>query len=203
MSVTVDAVGFQPRRKGEFACRAARKKRSRFRLDTALMTIGTVRARNDAFALGSTTDSFTVSGPAARAQVPTTSPAGLASYTQGTVQGAIANVPGVNLDPFANAILRGGRVSDAVFDYDSVPIPQGLIAEPGGNVDGAQLPTTGIASTRVVLAGYWDEGDNALGGVINQIPAVGTYPGSATARNRQRHRNAVSVDERASSRRDA
>jgi hypothetical protein len=61
-----------------------------------------------------------------------------------------------------------------------VPSPQGLIAEPGGNVDGAQLPTTGIASTNVVLAGYSNEGDNALGGVVNQIPAVGSYPGSAT-----------------------
>jgi hypothetical protein len=86
----------------------------------------------------------------------------------------------VDLDPFANAILRGGRVSDTVFDYDSVPIPQGLIAEPGGNVDGAQLPTTGIASTNVTLAGYFNESDNALGGVVNQIPAVRTYPGSTT-----------------------
>ena len=123
--------------------------------------------------------------PAARANFPTASAAGLANYTQGTVQGAIANVPGVDLDPFANAILRGGRVSDAVFEYDSVPIPQGLIAEPGGNVDGAQLPTTGVASTNVILAGYSNEGDNALGGIVNQIPAVGSYPGQRDLRDRR------------------
>jgi Carboxypeptidase regulatory-like domain len=145
-------------------------------LQKALKTIGTVRASNAAFALGSTSDSFVVSGDAARALAPTTSSAGLANYTQGTVQGAIANVPGVDLDAFANAILRGGKVSDAVFDYDSIPIPQGLIAEPGGNVDGAQLPTTGVASTTTTLAGYTSEGDNALGGVIDQIAALGTYP---------------------------
>jgi hypothetical protein len=151
-----------------------------FRLEAQPRTIGKVTATNEAFSPGSTTDAFTVSGAKARAQSPTTSAAGLANYTQGTVQGAIANVPGVDLDPFANAILRGGKVGDAVFDYASVPIPQGLIAEPGGNVAGAQLPTTGIASTSVTLAGFSSEGDNALGGVINQIPAIGTYPGKAT-----------------------
>ena len=81
---------------------------------------------------------------------------------------------------FGNALLRGGKVGDAVFEYNSVPIPQGLIAEPGGNVDGAQLPTTGVASTIVTLAGYSNETDNALGGVVNQIPSNGTYPGRAT-----------------------
>lgn len=55
-----------------------------------------------------------------------------------------------------------------------------LIAEPGGNVAGAQLPTTGIASTNVTLAGYSSESDNALGDVINQVLAVGTYPGRAS-----------------------
>jgi hypothetical protein len=178
--VTVDASGYQRAMQSGIRVLGGQEERTTFALDTTLLTIGTVRARSEAFALGSPTDAFTISGAAAGARNPTTSSAGLANYTQGTVQGAIANVPGVNLDPFANAVVRGGRVSDAVFDFDSVPIPQGLIAEPGGNVDGAQLPTTGIASTRVVLAGYWDESDNALGGVVNQIPAVGTYPGSAS-----------------------
>jgi len=178
--VTVDATGYQRATQSGIRVLSGQEERTWFQLDTTLRTIGTVRTRSEAFALGSPTDSFTISGAVAAARNPTTSSAGLVNYTQGTVQGAIANVPGVDLDPFANAILRGGRVSDAVFDYDSVPIAQGLIAEPGGNVDGAQLPTTGIASTRVVLAGYWDESDNALGGVVNQIPAVGTYPGSTS-----------------------
>jgi hypothetical protein len=151
-----------------------------FRLESALRSIGQVRAVTNAFSVGAPADAFTVTGAAAQAHSPTTSSAGLANYTAGTVQGAIANVPGVDLDPFANAIVRGGKISDAVFDYDSIPIPQGIIAEPGGNVIGAQLPTTGIASTTVTLAGYQNESDNALAGVVNEIPAVGTYPGRAT-----------------------
>jgi hypothetical protein len=143
-------------------------------------TIGVVRANVPAFAIGSTSDSFAVEGDDARAHTPTASAAGLATYTQGTVQGAIADVPGVDLDPFGNAILRGGSVGDTVFEFNAVPIPQGLVAEPGGNVAGAQLPTTGVASTIVTLAGYTNESDNALGGVVNQIPSVGTYPGNAT-----------------------
>lgn len=151
-------------------------RRVAFRLAKALRTIGAVRSATSSYVLGSTSDTFVVSGDTARALAPTTASSGLAQYTEGSVQGAIANVPGVDFDAFANAILRGGKVGDAVFDYDSIPIPQGLIAEPGGNVDGAQLPTTGVASTTTTLAGYTSEGDNALGGVIDQIAAVGTYP---------------------------
>jgi len=151
-----------------------------FRLQRALESIGQVRAVTNAFSVGTPSDTFAVTGSAAQAHSPTTSSAGLANYSAGTVQGAIANVPGIGLDPFANAIVRGGKISDAVFDYDSVPIPQGLIAEPGGNVIGAQLPTTGIASTTVTLAGYQGESDNALAGVVNEIPAIGTYPARTT-----------------------
>lgn len=179
--VTADATGYATGTQSDVRVLTGQEERQLFRLEkTALRTIGNVRAASKSFTLGAASDTFTVNGDAARAQSPTTSSAGLANYARGTVQGAIANVPGVDLDPFANAILRGGRVSDTVFDFDSVPIPQGVIAEPGGNVDGAQLPTTGIASTSVVLAGYSNESDNALGGVVNQIPAVGSYPGRTT-----------------------
>ncbi len=178
--VSVNAAGYRTATQLDVSVLSGQEERSVFRLEAALRTIGNVRAKSEAFSVGTPSDSFSISGDAARAQLPTTSSDGLSSYTQGTVQGAIANVPGVNLDQFANAILRAGRVSDTIFDYDSIPIPQGVIAEPGGNIDGAQLPTTGIASTHVVLAGYANESDNGLGGVVNQIPAVGTYPASAT-----------------------
>jgi hypothetical protein len=156
------------------------RREATFTLVRVLRTIGHVNAAGSAFVTGSTSDSFIVNGSAARALSPPVSSSGLATYISGTVQGAVASVPGVVLDQFANAILRGGKVSDAAFDYDSVPIPQGLVAEPGGNIVGAQLPTTGIASTTTTLAGYTSQGANSLGGVIDQIPAVGTYPGSAT-----------------------
>jgi hypothetical protein len=148
------------------------------RLVPELHTIGRVAARSSAFSAGSTTDAFAVTGDAARAMTPPVSAAGLGAYGAGTVQGAIAGVPGIDLDTFGNAIVRGGKIDDAVFTFDSVPIPQGIIAEPGGNVAGAQLPTTGIGATTVTLAGFESQADNALGGVVDQIPAVGTHPGS-------------------------
>jgi hypothetical protein len=173
---SVDAPGFGTITQSGIDVPAGQVLRMTFELERALQTIGQVQAPRSAFTAGATTDHFTLGDQAALAHVPTTSSAGLASYTQGTVQGAIAAAPGVDLDPFANAIVRSGTVSDTVFDYDAVPIPQGLIVEPGGNISGAQLPTTGVASTDVTLAGYSNESDNALGGVVDQIPAVGTYP---------------------------
>ena len=179
-SISVEARGYAPAKENAVLVLPGQTQHVAFKLVSTLHTIVSVQSTNHAFAAGSTSDSFTVSGAQARALSPPVSSSGLSNYIGGTVQGAIASVPGVVLDPFANAILRGGKISDATFDYDSVPIPQGLIAEPGGNIVGAQLPTTGVASTTATLAGYTTQGDNSLGGVIDEIPAVGTYPGSLT-----------------------
>ena len=179
-TVSIEANGFESQSEPGINVLPGQTERTSFRLEKRLRTIGRVVASARTYTVGATSDAFTVSGAQARALSPPVSSSGLASYAAGSVQGAIVSVPGVNLDPFANAILRGGKVDDTVFNFDSVPIPQGLIAEPGGNIAGAQLPTTGIASTSVTLAGYQTQGDNALGGVVDQIPAVGTYPGSST-----------------------
>ncbi len=179
-TVSAQLRGFESVSRANIQVLAGERQEATFTLAAALRTIGSVRSGNSTFTTGSTSDTFTVSGSTARALSPPVSSAGLATYISGTIQGAIASVPGVVLDQFANAILRGGKVSDAAFDYDSVPIPQGLVAEPGGNIVGAQLPTTGIAATTVTLAGYTSQGANSLGGVVDQIPAVGTYPGNAT-----------------------
>ncbi len=151
-----------------------------FTLRPALKEIAHVEAKGEAFSVGNTSDTFTVTGDEARASFPDANAAGLANYTQGSVQGAIAAVPGVQLDSFANAIVRGGKVQDTVFDYDSVPIPQGLIAEPGGNIVGAQLGTAGVGATTLTLSGFTDSSQNALGGVVNEIPMIGTYPARAS-----------------------
>jgi TonB dependent receptor/Carboxypeptidase regulatory-like domain len=147
-----------------------------FTLKTQLKQIAHVESKAEAFSVGSTSDVFTVSGAQARATSPTVNASGLGQYSQGTVQGSIATVPGVQFDSFANAIVRGNKVQDTVYDYDSVPVPQGLIAEPGGNIVGAQLGTTGVAATTVTLGGYSDVSQNSLGGVVNQVPAIGTFP---------------------------
>jgi Carboxypeptidase regulatory-like domain len=178
--VSMSAFGFPTLTRGGVYVLPGETQHVTFKLKSGLQPIGSVRTRAGPFAAGSTSSSFAVSGDAARAAAAANGGSGLAAYTAGTVQGTIASVPGVQQDSFANAILRGGKVDDAVFDFDSVPVPQGLIAEPGGNVIGAQLPSTGIATTTVTLAGYQAEGDNALGGIVDQIPAVGSYPGRTT-----------------------
>ncbi len=174
-NVTASAGGYEPASEVATVLPGEREEIA-FTLRPKLREIAHVEAKGEAFPVGSTSDTFTVTGDAARATSPAESSSGLASYTQGTVQGAIASVPGVQLDTFANAIVRGGKVQDTVFDYDSVPIPQGLIAEPGGNIVGAQLGTTGVAATTLTLSGFTDVSQNALGGVVNEIPAIGSYP---------------------------
>ena len=145
-----------------------------------LKEIARVEAKAPAFAIGSTSDVFTVQGEQAQAGTPQASSSGLANYSRDSIQGAISNVPGIQQDSFANVIVRGGKVQDTVYDYDSVPVPQGLIAEPGGNIVGAQLGTAGVGSETVTLGGYNDVSQNALGGVVNEVPLTGTYPGAAT-----------------------
>ncbi len=174
-TVTARAKGYQSASQIAIVLPAEREEIA-FTLQPSLREIARVEAKGEAFPVGSTSDTFTVTGEAARASSPSESSSGLAAYTQDSVQGAIANVPGVQLDTFANAIVRGGKVQDTVFDYDSVPIPQGLIAEPGGNIVGAQLGTTGVEATTLTLSGFTDVSQNALGGVVNEIPAIGTYP---------------------------
>lgn len=148
----------------------------RFNLRPSLKEIARVEVKNQAFTIGNTADIFTVQGEQAQAGNPQASSSGLANYSRDTIQGAISAVPGVQQDSFANIIVRGGKVQDTVYDYDSVPVPQGLIAEPGGNIVGAQLGTAGVSANTVTLGGYSDESQNALGGVVNEIPLVGTYP---------------------------
>jgi hypothetical protein len=148
----------------------------RFAVRPALKEIARVQSRGEAFTIGSTVDAFTVGGEQAQAGTPQAASSGLANYSRDTIAGAVTNVPGVQQDSFANIIVRGGKVQDTVYDYDSVPVPQGLIAEPGGNIVGAQLGTTGVGADTVTLGGYSDESQNALGGVVNEVPLVGTYP---------------------------
>jgi len=120
-------------------------------------------------------DAYTISGEAARAPAVATG-SGLGSYTAGTVQGAVATAPGIQQDQFANVISRGGQSDDVIFSYDGVPVPQALIAEPGGNVIGAQLPTTGVAFTNLSLGGFNASPDVALGAAVDEVPFGGTYP---------------------------
>ncbi len=178
--VSAEAAGYEQAVQTGVAVLAGGVQQIAFRLAVSLRVIGSVRSTAHAFAVGSTSDTFAVTGAQARADEPIASASGLGTYLQGSVQGAIASVPGIDLDSFGNAIPRGGQVDDAAFEFDSVPVVQGLIAEPGGNVTGAQLSTIGVAQTSVTFAGFTSQSDNALGAVIDEIPAVGGHPGHTT-----------------------
>ncbi|MFY9718104.1 MAG: carboxypeptidase-like regulatory domain-containing protein, partial [Candidatus Cybelea sp.] len=177
--VSVEADGFEPVN-ATLVILPGEHERLAVVLLAKLKEIAKVEAKGEAFAIGSTSDVFTVQGEQARAGTPQASSSGLANYSRDSVQGAISNVPGIQQDSFANVIVRGGKVQDTVYDYDSVPVPQGLIAEPGGNIVGAQLGTAGVGSETVTLGGYNDVSQNALGGVVNEVPLTGTYPGTET-----------------------
>jgi hypothetical protein len=172
-TISVEARGFVTAVRSGITALPGDAPRLAVRLVANLSTIGTIVSTVTPIAVGATSERFVITGNPNRLAA---NGSGLAAYSAGTVQGTIAAVPGVTLDTFGNAILRGGKVDDVVFDYDSVPIPQGLIAEPGGNIVGAQLSNTGVAATVTTIAGFTNQGDNALGGIVDQIPMTGTYP---------------------------
>jgi hypothetical protein len=151
-----------------------------FTLEPRLGEIGRVTAHTErAFTVGAPQDAYTVTGADARGGT-VASPSGLATYTRDSVQSAVARIPGVQQDPFANVVVRGGKVDDTVFSYDAVPLPQAIIAEPGGNVVGAQLPTTGLGYTTLTTGGFASASDDALGGLVDETPQTGVYPAQTT-----------------------
>jgi hypothetical protein len=145
-----------------------------------LTTIGGTRAvARSGTVFGQAVDSFTVNGQQAQGERTGTG-SGLGSYTQGTVLGAVSNIPGVVQDQFSDLIARGSKVTDSIFEYDGVPFPQEIIANPGGTTFGPQLSTIGIGSTFVTQAGFGSGGNSALGAIVNQVPISGSYPGSTS-----------------------
>ncbi|HXP94679.1 MAG TPA: TonB-dependent receptor [Candidatus Binatia bacterium] len=174
-TVAVSAPGYEPQ-----TFRVAVLPNAHVTAEVAILTvpgvIGFVTRRvQGGSSFGEPSQTYTITGEKARG-LPSASSSGLGSYTQGAIQGAVAAAPGVQQDPFANVILLGGKVEDTVFSYDGVPIPQALIAEPGGNVVGAQLPTTGAGYTTITSGGLSTSSNQGLSGEIDEIPATGVYP---------------------------
>ena len=179
--VSVTATGFEPGTLGGVTVLPGVQSAADIALAPVLREIGRVvtHAAPGGTTIGDTQDIYRVVGAQARGPA-TAAGAGLGPYTANSVQGAVAAVPGVQQDQFANVILQGGKVEDTVFSYDGVPVPQALIAEPGGNVIGAQLPTTGLGYVTVQTGGLSTSSNQALSGVIDEIPATGVYPGVAS-----------------------
>jgi hypothetical protein len=180
-TVVASHTGYEPGVQAGVVVQIGETQSVSFALTTAVRSIGTVTATGTSFKVGATSDTFIVSGAAARASSPVSASSGLATFTAGTVQGSASSAPGISFDALGNVSTRGGKVDDTVFTYDSVPIPQGLVVNPGGNFVGAQTPTTGVGETTVALAGFESQSDNALGGVVNQVPVLGAYPAQQQA----------------------
>jgi hypothetical protein len=176
-TISVKAHGYELAVQRGITASPALVQRLAVHLIRTIPTIGRVASRIGVIDAGAADERFVVGGNLAR---PAENASGLANYSAGTVQGAVAAVPGIGLDTFGNAIVRGGKVDDTVFDFDSVPIPQGLIAEPGGNIVGAQLSLTGVSTVVATLAGFSNQGDNALGGIVDLVPLTGVYPARST-----------------------
>jgi carboxypeptidase family protein len=179
-AISVEKTGSAPQLQHGVTVYPGSTMRLTFTLEPRLREIGRVSANAErAFTVGAPQDAYTVTGAEARGQ-PAASASGLATYARNTVEGAVARVPGVQQDPFANVVIRGGKVDDIVFSYDAVPVPQAIVAEPGGNVVGAQLPTTGLGYTTLTAGGFASASDDALGGLIDETPQTGVYPAQTT-----------------------
>lgn len=179
-SVVAAKAGFAAQQQSGITLTPGATARVTLTLQPVLHEIGRVEAtRSRSFSVGAPQDSFTVSGSQARGPVAAAS-SGLATYTRGSVQSAVAAIPGVQQDPFANVVIRGGKVDDVVFSYDGVPLPQAIVADPGGNVVGAQLPTTGLGFTTLTTGGFAAGTDDALGGLVDEIPQAGVFPAKTT-----------------------
>src|SRR5579884_3937942 len=103
--VSVQAAGYEPAAQNGIVVLPNQNQPVSFQLLSHIKTIANVQANTRAFPAGGTSDVFTVHSRGV--SVPPVSASGLAAYSAGTVQGAIAAVPGVSFDQFANAVLRG------------------------------------------------------------------------------------------------
>jgi len=178
-TISVQVDGFEPTMQPGITVTAGNAVITNFELTPRqLTTIGAAKAvARSGTAFGQAVDTFSVNGPQAQGERTGTG-SGLGSYTQGSVLGAVSNIPGIVQDQFSDLIARGSKVTDSVFEYDGIPFPQEIIANPGGTTFGPQLSTIGIGSTFVTQAGFGSGGNNALGAIVNQIPVSGRYPGS-------------------------
>ncbi|HEV3157426.1 MAG TPA: TonB-dependent receptor [Candidatus Baltobacteraceae bacterium] len=178
---SAEAQGYQTLVLSKVVIRPGEEITTDIRLQRMLTDIAKVTANvaQEGIAFGQTRNTYQVVGSAAQGSESASS-SGLATYARGSVQAAVAEVPGVQQDQFSNVIFRGGKVEDTVFSYDAVPVPQALIAEPGGNVIGAQLATTGVGLTNVTSGGFSNESSVGLAGTVDQIPAAGIFPAEST-----------------------
>jgi hypothetical protein len=135
----------------------------------SLKTIARVSARalGGAFQAQQTIDSYTVRGP----QIQQTT--GNAFSTNENA--LLLAVPGVTLDNAGNPTIRGGAAYEVGYQYDGVTFKEPFLGNNGSFGTNGNL-FNGVSDVQVV-GGAGDATQGGVGsGVINVIPARGSYP---------------------------
>ena len=126
---------------------------------------------------------------------PQASSSGLANYSRDSIQGAISNVPGIQQDCVCERDRARGEGAKHRLRLRFRPGAAGPDRRTRRQHRGRPTGTTGVGSETVTLGGYTDVSQNALGGVVNEVPLTGTYPGTETLEVARWNRRAAWRDE--------
>ncbi len=144
----------------------------------ALKTIANVRSRagTDIVKAGTTSDVYSVNAAGQNAAQNLVGTGGL-----NNAYGAIASVPGVNIDPgeqgwFQTVHIRGGDIDQVGYELDGIPVNRVY-----DNAPQTMLSSLGQQELQVYTGGTPATADaQGIAGYINQVVKTGTYPGFGT-----------------------
>lgn len=143
----------------------------------ALKTIANVRTRAANLVKSSTTsDVYSVNAAGAQAASGLIGPGGL-----NNAYGAIASVPGVNIDQgeqgwWQTVHIRGGDIDQVGYELDGIPVNRVY-----DNAPMTMLSSLGQQELQVYTGGTPASADaQGISGYVNQVVKTGTYPGFGT-----------------------
>ncbi len=144
-------------------------------LTPALKTIVSVQSRTGSSLLkpGTTSDVYSVNSASAAAAQSLVGPGGLSN-----AYGAIASVPGVNIDAgesgwFQTVHIRGGDIDQIGYELDGIPVNRVY-----DNAPQTMMSSLGQQELQVYTGGTPAGADaQGIAGYINQVVKTGTYPG--------------------------
>ena len=143
-------------------------------LVASLKTIAKVTTRaSNLVKAGTTSDVYSLNATNATAAQALVGPGGLSN-----AYGAIASVPGVNVDPgeqgwFQTVHIRGGDIDQIGYELDGIPVNRVY-----DNAPQTMLSSLGQQELQVYTGGTPASADaQGISGYINQVVKTGTYPG--------------------------
>lgn len=144
-------------------------------LARALKTIARVASRSAESLVksGATGDVYSVNAAGQRAAAGLTGPGSL-----NNAYGAIASVPGVQVDPgeagwWQTVHIRGGDIDQVGYELDGIPVNRAY-----DNAPQTMLSSLGSQEVQVYTGGVQASSDaQGISGYVNQVIKTGTYPG--------------------------